>query len=149
MPCATDRSIGLPELRHCKRHFQTDPDVKFRKPDCCCAAPGGRKHVKLRKWASTKVRCQGPASMYVDTVINFAKYHIHTTYIHTYYMYIHTTYILRTYYVQNERSHSLLLNSVQARQLLNSVQARQKSDNIFEIKADQKYRTEIGVGSHN
>ena len=44
-------------------------------------------------------------SMYVDTVINFAKYHIHTTY-----------YILRTYYVQNEWSHSLLLNSVQARQ---------------------------------
>ena len=56
-------------------------------------------------------------SMYVDTVINFAKYHIHT---YTYY--VHTT-----YYVQNEWSHSLLLNSVQARQqLLNSVQARQK-----------------------
>ena len=35
-----------------------------------------------------------------------------TTYIHT-----HTTYILHTtYYVQNEWSHSLLLNSVQARQ---------------------------------
>ena len=60
-------------------------------------------------------------SMYVDTVINFAKYHIHT---YTYY--VHTTYILHTYYVQNEWSHSLLLNSVQARQLLNSVQARQK-----------------------
>ena len=43
-------------------------------------------------------------SMYVGTVINFAKYHIglHTTY------YIHTMYILRTYYVQNEWSHSLL-----------------------------------------
>ena len=40
-------------------------------------------------------------SMYVDTVINFAKYHIH---------------IIRTYYVQNEWSHSLLLNSVEARQ---------------------------------
>ena len=38
-----------------------------------------------------------------------------TTYIHTY-TYIHTTYILRTYYVQNEWLHSLLLNSVQARQ---------------------------------
>ena len=40
-----------------------------------------------------------------------------TTYIHilhTYY--IHTTYIHTTYYVQNEWSHSLLLNSVQARQ---------------------------------
>ena len=35
-----------------------------------------------------------------------------TTYIHTH------TYILRTYYVQNEWSHSLLLNSVQARQKL-------------------------------
>ena len=45
-------------------------------------------------------------SMYVDTVINFANYHIHT---YTYY--VHTT-----YYVQNEWSHSLLLNSVQARQ---------------------------------
>ena len=43
-------------------------------------------------------------SMYVDTVINFANYHIHT---------IH---ILHTNYVQNEWSHSLLLNSVQARQ---------------------------------
>ena len=53
-------------------------------------------------------------SMYVDTVINFANYHIHT-YIHTY-IHTHTTYILRTYYVQNEWSHSLLLNSVQARQ---------------------------------
>ena len=37
-----------------------------------------------------------------------------TTYIHTYYI-LHT-YILRTSYVQNEWSHSLLLNSVQARQ---------------------------------
>ena len=35
---------------------------------------------------------------------------------HTYYI-LHT-YILRTYYVQNEWSHSLLLNSVQARQKL-------------------------------
>ena len=43
-------------------------------------------------------------SMYVDTVINFAKYHIHTY----------------TYYVQNEWSHSLLLNSVQARQKLDT-----------------------------
>ena len=50
-------------------------------------------------------------SMYVDTVINFANYHIHT----------HTTYILRTYYVQNEWSHSLLLNSVQARQKVERV----------------------------
>ena len=25
--CASDRSIGLPELRYCKHHFQTDPAV--------------------------------------------------------------------------------------------------------------------------
>ena len=42
-------------------------------------------------------------SMYVDTVINFANYHIHTYtyYIHTTYILrtvVHTTYILRTYY---------------------------------------------------
>ena len=53
-----------------------------------------------------------------------------TTYIHilhTYYI-LHTTYYIlhTTYYIQNEWSYSLLLNSVQARQLLNSVQARQK-----------------------
>ena len=35
-------------------------------------------------------------SMYVDTVINFAKYHIHNI-LRTYY--VHTTYMLRTYYV--------------------------------------------------
>ena len=71
-------------------------------------------------------------SKYVDTVINFANYHIHThTFfvLHTYY--IHTTYIQRTYYVQNQWSHSLFLNYVQARQwsqslFLNYVQARQK-----------------------
>ena len=37
-------------------------------------------------------------------------YHIHT---HTYYIHTHTTY---TYYVQNQWSHSLFLNYVQARQ---------------------------------
>ena len=47
---------------------------------------------------------------------------------HTYIHILRTYYIHTTYYVQNERSHSLLLNSVQARQLLNSVQARQKSN---------------------
>ena len=45
--------------------------------------------------------------MYVDTVINFAKYHIHI---------LRTTYIHTTYYIQNEWSHSLFLNTVQARQ---------------------------------
>ena len=50
-------------------------------------------------------------SMYVDTVMNFANYHIHT-YIHI----LHTYYVHVFYYVQNEWSHSLLLNSVQARQ---------------------------------
>ena len=42
-------------------------------------------------------------SMYVDTVINFAKYHIHA----------HTMYILHTTYRMSDH---LLLNSVQARQ---------------------------------
>ena len=51
-----------------------------------------------------------------------------TTYIHVHtYTYIHIL-VLRTYYILNEWSHSLLLNSVQARQLLNSVQARQKME---------------------
>ena len=31
-------------------------------------------------------------SMYVDTVINFAKYHIHTTYTYLYYVHTSTTY---------------------------------------------------------
>ena len=46
---------------------------------------------------------------------------------HTY-IHVHTT-----YYVQNEWSHSLLLNSVQARQLLNSVQARQKLSQAYAV----------------
>ena len=55
-------------------------------------------------------KSQGSTSMYVDTVINFTIYHT----LHTY---IHTTYIIHnTYYVQNEWSHSLFLNSVQTRQ---------------------------------
>ena len=54
-------------------------------------------------------KSHGNTSMYVDTMINSANYHIHP------YTYIHTTYILRIYYVQNEWSHSLLLNSVQVR----------------------------------
>ena len=68
VPCATDRSIGLPELRHCKRYFQTDPDVEIQKPNCCCVAPDGQKHVKLKKRASTKFRCQGPESSYTNSI---------------------------------------------------------------------------------
>ena len=49
-------------------------------------------------------KSHGNPLKYVDTVINFAKLP-HTTY------YIHTT-----YYVQNEWSHSLLLNTIQVRQ---------------------------------
>ena len=63
-----------------------------------------RSHV----WLYPRIivsKSHGNTSMYVDTVINFANYHIHTH-----------THILHTYYVQNEWSHSLLLNSVQARQ---------------------------------
>ena len=51
-----------------------------------------RSHV----WLYPRIivsKFHGNTSMYVDTVINFANYHIHT---HTY---IHTTYILHTYYV--------------------------------------------------
>ena len=69
--------------------------------------------LRSRVWLYPRIivsKSHDNSSMYVDTVINFAKYHIHTTY------YIHTTDILCTYYVQNEWSHSLLLNSVQARQ---------------------------------
>ena len=70
-------------------------------------------------------KSHGNTSMYVDTVINFANYHIHTL-PHTY-----TYYVLRTYYVQNEWSQTRqLLNSVQARQLLNSVQARQLLNSV-------------------
>ena len=62
-----------------------------------------RSHV----WLYPRIivsKSHGNTSMYVDTVINFANYHIHTL-PHTY-----------TYYVQNEWSHSLLLKSVQVRQ---------------------------------
>ena len=57
--CATDRSIGLPELRHCKRHFQTAPDVEIQKPNCCCEAPDGRKHVELKKTGMNEVSLSG------------------------------------------------------------------------------------------
>ena len=68
--------------------------------------------LRSHEWLYPRIivsKSHGNTSIYVDTVINFAKYHIHT-------YYIHITYILRTYYIQNEWSHSLLLNSVQARQ---------------------------------
>ena len=51
-------------------------------------------------------KSHGNTSMYVDTVINFAKN--------------------TTYYVQNEWSHSLFQNTVQASLFLNTVQERQK-----------------------
>ena len=66
-------------------------------------------------------------SMYVDTVINFAKYHIHTYTVY---------YVHRTYYVQNEWSHSLLLNSVQARQKPNHWAKMCKRDEIRAKAAD-------------
>ena len=49
-------------------------------------------------WLSARIivsKSHGNTPQYVDTVINFSKYHIHTT-----------------YYVQNEWSHSLFLNTV-------------------------------------
>ena len=57
--------------------------------------------------------------MWIQWSILLVHYHIHT-YITTY---IH---ILRTYYVQTEWSHSLLLNSVQARQKCNIVSEFQR-----------------------
>ena len=60
--------------------------------------------------------CPSPMTIHQCMWIQWSILQI-TTYIHilhTYY--VHTTYILRTYYVQNEWSHSLLLNSVQVRQ---------------------------------
>ena len=42
-------------ISHWKRHFQTDPDVKFRKPNCCCTAPDCQKHVELRKMGIKEV----------------------------------------------------------------------------------------------
>ena len=67
-------------------------------------------------------KSHGNMSMYVDTVINFAKI---TTYIHT-----HTTYILHTtYYVQNQWSHSLFLNYVQARQKKRKKKKKEKKKN--------------------
>ena len=59
----------------------------------------------LLRWLYPRIivsKSHDNTSMYMDTVINFANYHIHT----------HTTYIHTTHYVQNEWSHSLLLNSV-------------------------------------
>ena len=65
-----------------------------------------RSHV----WLYPRIivsKSHGNTSMYVETVINFAKYRI-----------LHKDYILHTYYVQNEWSHSLFLNTFQARQKL-------------------------------
>ena len=62
-----------------------------------------RSHVSLYPRIIMS-KSHGNTSMYVDTVINFAKYHT----LRTYYIHI-------TYYVQNEWSHSLFLNWVQAR----------------------------------
>ena len=53
-----------------------------------------RSHV----WLCPRIivsKSHGNTSMYVDTVINFAKI---TTYIHTHTYYVHTTYILHTTY---------------------------------------------------
>ena len=72
-----------------------------------------RSHVWLYP-RITVSKSHDNTSMYVDRYSDqFCKIP-HTYILHTYY--IHTTYKLRTYYVQNEWSHSLLLNSVQARQ---------------------------------
>ena len=66
-------------------------------------------HLQLRShvWLYPIIivsKSHGNTSMYVDRVINFANYHIHSTYY-----VLHTT-----YYKQNEWSHSLFLNTVQS-----------------------------------
>ena len=57
-----------------------------------------RSHVWLYP-SITVYKSYGNTSMYVDTVINFAKYHIHTTCTRTYTWYIHTTYIMSDHIV--------------------------------------------------
>ena len=57
-------------------------------------------------------KSHGNTSMYVDTVINFAKYHIRTTYIHTYTLQtVHTTYRMSdhivSYWTQFRRDNNL------------------------------------------
>ena len=65
-----------------------------------------RSHV----WLYPRIvvsKSHGNTSMCLDTVINFTNYHIHTRSL---------THRPTTYYIQNEWSHSLFLNYVQARQ---------------------------------
>ena len=62
--------------------------------------------------------CPSPMTIHQCMWIQWSILQI-TTYIHILpTCYAHTTYILHTYHIQNEWSHSLLLNSVQARQWL-------------------------------
>ena len=73
--------------------------------------------LRSRVWLFPQItvsKSHGIASMYVDTVINFAKYHIHTTYI------LHTTYRMS--------DHSLFLNTVQVRQ-------KKELHQILDVKA--------------
>ena len=87
--------------------FLQKPEPKVTDPRWPLTPHLLRSHV----WPYPRIivsKPHGNTSMYVDTVINFANYHIHTTY------YIHT------YYIQNEWSHSLFLNTVQARQKMKS-----------------------------
>ena len=75
-----------------------------------------RSHV----WLNPRIivsKSHGNTLMYVDTVINFANYHIH----------IHSTYYI-TYYIQNEWSHSLFLNSVQSAHFTSYVWREQSMD---------------------
>ena len=57
--------------------------------------------------------CPSPMTIHQCMWIQWSILQNDTTYIHI--LLLRTYYILRTYYVQNEWSHSLLLNSVQAR----------------------------------
>ena len=64
--------------------------------------------------------------------------------IHTYTYYVHTTYILHTtYYVQNQWSHSLFLNYVQARQKLFAISLHLKKKLIW--KATETHSIKLNL----
>ena len=89
---------------HCSIRFDPIP-VKVRKRSLTPRWPLTPHLLRSHVWLYPRItvsQSHGNTSMFVDTVINFANYHIHT---HTY---IHTTYRMSDHF----------LNSVQARQWL-------------------------------
>ena len=89
--------------------------------------------------------CPSPMAIHQCMWIQWSILQI-TIYI-TYYIY--TTYILRTYYVQNEWSHSLLLNSVQARQKSEFRQmclSQKMVNSVLNVTALKDILTDPGLG---